>query len=426
VVSGNPEDVIMFVYNDGGSDSRVWREARTLREAGYRVTIIAVGLIGSSRSEVRHDATLTRIPVAGVLPGEREQFAEVHGRGVRGRMHWLVSYCFTFVRWTRAAVREALRVAEGATNVYWHGHDLTGLIPAVRARAVRDGALIYDSHELFMEAGAVARLPPIVRKILSAYEGSLARRVDEVVTVNASIAEELARRYSVPTPHVIMNCAPLGPRPPERLASPLRQKLNLGSRPVLLHHGNIADGRGALETVAALDHLPPESALVILGNGKLVPTLEELSRTSYSGRLFLHPAVPWDDLPRWVAAADVGVIAFAPIDRNNYYGTPNKLFDYLAAGVPVVTSDFPEMRRIVRTEGVGETCDPLAPTSIAASVRSLLERSSDEREAMRTRCRQAAERRYSWEHEALKLLDVYAGLSSIQGSARSRHAARQK
>jgi glycosyltransferase involved in cell wall biosynthesis len=406
----------MFVYNDGGSDSRVWREARTLRKAGYRVTIIAVGTIGSSRFELRRDGTLTRIPVAGVLPGGREQFAEAHGRGVRGRMHWFLSYSFAFVRWTRAAVSEALRVAEGATTVYWHGHDLTGLMPAVRARAVREGAVIYDSHELFMEAGAVARLPPILRKILGAYEGSLARRVDQVVTVNSSIAEELARRYAIPVPRVIMNCAPLGPRPPDRLASPLRHALNLGSRPVLLHHGNIADGRGVLETVAALDHLPTEIALVILGNGKLVPMLEELRRTSYSDRLFLHPAVPWDDLPRWVAAADVGVIAFAPIDRNNYYGTPNKLFDYLAAGVPVVTSDFPEMRRIVRTEGVGETCDPLEPTSIATSVRSLLERPWDERQAMRARCRQAAERRYSWEHEALELIDVYAGLARSKGS----------
>ena len=217
-----------------------------------------------------------------------------------------------------------------------------------------------------------------------------------------------------------MNCAPLGPPPRDQLTSPLRRELLLGSRPLLLHHGGIASGRGLPEIVAALDYLPPELALVILGDGELVPTLTQLRGTRYCNRLFLHPAVAWYHLSAWVTAADVGVIAFPPSPLNNYYGTPNKLFDYLAAGVPVVTSDFPEMRRIVLGERVGATCDPLAPQSIAAAVQSLLDRPWDERQAMRRRCRQAAESRYSWEHEALGLLDLYAQLLKTDGSARTQ------
>jgi glycosyltransferase involved in cell wall biosynthesis len=114
--------------------------------------------------------------------------------------------------------------------------------------------------------------------------------------------------------------------------------------------------------------------------------------------------VPIDELPSWVAGADVGVIAFQPIEANNLLATPNKLFECLAVGVPVVVSDFPEMRAIVDTWGVGATCDPRSPASIADAVRDVLAR---DRRASFTACRRAAMERYSWQRQSSRLLEAY-------------------
>ena len=143
---------------------------------------------------------------------------------------------------------------------------------------------------------------------------------------------------------------------------------------------------------------------MILGNGELVPRIQELATGRYAGRLHHHRAVPMDELPSWVAGADVGVIAFQPIERNNLLATPNKLFECLSVGVPVVVSDFPEMRRIVDEARVGAVCDPTSPESIADGVRAVL---AGDRSAWRDACRAAATGRYSWQRQSAVLLGVY-------------------
>ena len=114
--------------------------------------------------------------------------------------------------------------------------------------------------------------------------------------------------------------------------------------------------------------------------------------------------MPIEELPDWVAGADLGVIAFQPIETNNLLATPNKLFECLAVGVPVVVSDFPEMRSIVDTWRVGATCDPRDPASIAEAVRRVL---AHDRPALVTACRTAATERYSWQRQSARLLEAY-------------------
>jgi glycosyltransferase involved in cell wall biosynthesis len=165
-----------------------------------------------------------------------------------------------------------------------------------------------------------------------------------------------------------------------------------------------------------MDFLPPDVAFVVLGNGELTPDLAEQSqRPELRDRLFLHPAVPIEALPAWIAGADVGVIAFEPTDRNNVLGTPNKLFECLAAGVPMVVSDLPEMARIVRETGAGVSCDPTNPASIAAAIRSILDEPTASRAERRHRCRSAALAEYNWQHEFAKMRALYEQARARQG-----------
>jgi len=162
-----------------------------------------------------------------------------------------------------------------------------------------------------------------------------------------------------------------------------------------------------METFRALDFLHPDVALVLLGDGDLVPAIRAASEGS-AGRLFHRGAVSLDELPRWVAGADVGVIAFQAIERNNVLATPNKLFECLAVGVPVVVSDFPEMRRVVDEFGVGATCEPARPESIATAIRGVLEQN---REAWFDACRTASTTRFSWQRQSQILVDAYDALT---------------
>lgn len=413
----------MFVYNDARHDARVWREAATLRDSGRTLTVVALQSGGLSDREERAEGTLLRLagPRRGVRPGDPSPFRGLRG-GLIGHLSWLRGYARELLGWRDAAVRAALDVVPEGARVVWHGHDLTGLMPAARCASVRPGALVYDSHELFLEAGSAARLPTPARRLLAWYERRLARLADAVVTVNESIADELAVRYRIDRPTVVMNCPPLGPEPMDRLASPLRTTLGLGERLVVLHHGQLAEGRGLREAIAALALLPQTVALVALGNGELVPDLQAMAeRPGLRGRLFVHPAVTLDELPSWIAGADAGLITFLPVDRNNVYGTPNKLFECLAAGVPVIVSDFPEMRRIVNEFDVGMVADPADPASVTTAVRRLLlDVSVRDRAARRAACRAAAHSRFSWEHESRSLLGVYDRVASKRSSLRSR------
>lgn len=393
--------VAMFVYGDAVNDSRVIREADALRASGRDVLVIAHPVDGHPRIESERGWRLLRVGDPGSLrPG-----AAVPRRTPVQRARWLVRYARGLDEWATAAAEAAVEWASSRSAVTWHGHDLTGLLAASRARDRRPGGrVVYDSHELFLEAGAVAHLPRPARALVARLERRHARRADAVITVNPGIADELARRYDIATPAVVMNCPVVDPVAPDRDASPLRRQLELGNRPVLLHHGGLAGGRGIEQTIDALDSLPSEVALVILGNGELVPHIAQMAEGRFLGRLLHHPAVPVDDLPSWVAGADAGVIAFQPIERNNVLATPNKLFECLAVGVPVVVSDFPEMRRIVDESGVGAVCDPTRPESIADAVRTVLD---GDRSAWRDTCRLAATERYSWQRQSLVLVGVY-------------------
>jgi glycosyltransferase involved in cell wall biosynthesis len=162
--------------------------------------------------------------------------------------------------------------------------------------------------------------------------------------------------------------------------------------------------------------------LVFLGSGDLREALEELAeRLGSSERVHFMPPVPPADLLDWIAPADVAAMPILPTSLNNRLSTPNKLFESLAAGVPVVTPDLPARRPIVLGDPagpLGELCDSTDPASIARAIRAVLERSPEEREALRARCLAAARERWNWEIEGAKLVRLYAELEAeIAGGA---------
>ena len=395
--------VAMIVYGEVEHDSRIRRATTALIAAGFDVSIGCLSPSGNEDAREIDGARLFPVAVgrSPTLPGGDSPFrtgsTTSEGSTRVSQLRWLRAYGSALRTW-RARLIERMAPAD-----LWMGHDLFGVWAAAGLQSRSGGRLVYDSHELFLEAGSAARLPGPARALLARMEGGLARRADAVITVNELIADELHARYGV-RPVVVLN-VPGAWRTPS--LDPFRATLGLDGKAVILYHGALSPGRGIEQLVEVARTLPPDRVVVVLGDGPLFAPLVAQSRTpELAGRLVIHPAVPIAALPDWVGSADVGVVAFQATTRNNVLGTPNKLFDYLVAGVPVVVSDFPEMRTIVERVGGGQTCDPSDPRSISIAIDRILSRPTDEQRADRQRLARDAGEQFAWSIQAARLVDT--------------------
>jgi glycosyltransferase involved in cell wall biosynthesis len=214
---------------------------------------------------------------------------------------------------------------------------------------------------------------------------------------------------------VVHNCAPRWD-PPALPPTLLRDLFEIPAEaPIALYHGGFSRHRGMEELAQATLQPGMERVHVVyLGYGSLREELLAMAGdATYGGRLHVADKVSPDELLPWVASADVGVMPIQASTLNHLLSTPNKLFESLAAGLPVVASDFPEMHRIVADDPagpLGELCRPDDPADIARAILAIVDQPPATRSALRARCLGAAHERWNWEHEVAGLLDLYREL----------------
>jgi len=247
--------------------------------------------------------------------------------------------------------------------------------------------------------------------VLQAYERRLTQRAEALVTVNEGYLEILERRLRPKRSIIVRNCPPRW-QPTRGRASPLRAlPLLTEATPLMLYHGIFGAGRGVEQMAQALLCEGLESThAVALGFGDRTQLDEWAAQSRFGGRLHVVEAVPPHELIEWVSGADVDVVALQQTTLNHYLCTPNKLWESIAAGVPVIVSDFPVMRKIVMEDPdgpLGAVCDPADVASIADAARSILTMSPEERADLRSRCRKAATERWNWETESSRLVELY-------------------
>jgi glycosyltransferase involved in cell wall biosynthesis len=468
--------VVMFVYNDATHDSRVLREAASLAAAGEDVTLMAIqrSAVGELPEHERGDGfEIVRVAVphdwwtwwgrlvnpkpyrdrAGKRWHKSTRFKnhDVPGalRGLRGMIAngsllavrslwlsiarfrayptgdgeadkaawppetvtWLVSWRWSILGWAKVAA-----AAAPLAEVY-HGHDLMGLAAARAAARRNHGRVVYDSHEIYVESGRAAIQPVPVKRLLRWLEWRWSRGIAALVSVNDGYADVLARRLRPPMTVVIHNCPPRW-EPPAEPRDRLRETAGIGpDSPIVLFHGAFSAHRGLGELAAAMLEPGLEAAhLVYLGYGSQRSEVEALvAEPRFGGRLHRLEAVAPDSLLEWITTAHVDAIPYQRSTLNHYLCTPNKLFESLAAGVPVIVSDFPAMRGIALDDPagpLGAICDPDDKSSIAAAIRSLLELDPESRADLRRRCLLAAHERWNWETESTRLLELYRALGT--------------
>jgi glycosyltransferase involved in cell wall biosynthesis len=411
--SGRPR-IGMALFGDLTFDSRVRREAATLASEGYTIRLVCLEGAESAPDLPTGVEVLQRRPTAtGALPGIANPYLGRAGsRALRlaRRLWWPVDYARNLRAWGALAVEAA-----GPVDA-WHVHDFPGLV-AIATRVSRDVPIVYDSHEIFLDAGTARQLPGPARTFLRAYERQLVRRVAGVVTVNDSLARVLEHRYRPRRTVVVHNC-PSRWAPADAEPGLLRTAAGIpGDAPVVLYHGTVGPDRGIEELLEALLEPGLERVhFVVLGPGERRDVYAALAvGDRFGGRAHILEAVPPDELLSWVAGANVGAVLIQPTTLNHYLSTPNKLFECLAAGVPVVASDFPTMRRVVLGDPagpLGTVVNPADTAAVAAALRSILDLDPGSEAELRARCRNAAWDRWNWEVESARLVAFYDELLS--------------
>lgn len=285
-----------------------------------------------------------------------------------------------------------------------HVHDANTLLPGVRVSRTAGVPLVYDSHELWRHRNKKGARP-LGRLSDMVVESVGIRHASAVITVSPGLVDWLRRRYGLAADrvHLLRNT-------PSRVrhshAPDLRQLAGLTSEDkILLYTGRITTGRGVEESIDALVDLPDSVHLIMLGYGEpnYVETL--LRRAALEGlahRVHLVGPVPHEQVSATASQADVAVVAVVPTCLSYRHCLPNKLFESIQAGLPIVASDLPDVSDLLLEYGIGETFS----LDDRGSMHRALVKALEDPETVKANVASAA-RQLCWEVESARLLEVY-------------------
>jgi glycosyltransferase involved in cell wall biosynthesis len=280
-------------------------------------------------------------------------------------------------------------------------NDLDTLLPNYLVSKWRKKPLVYDSHEYFCgELSVVSK--PISYKVWHGIERRIFPKLKTVITVSQSIVDQYEKEYGV-RPYLVRNIPPAATTP----VTATRKELGMPEdKTVLLLQGaGINEGRGGEEIVQAMQYLP-DCHLFIVGNGTILPLLKKMSvDMNLQDRITFVPRQTPENLFNYTSLADIGLAIDTDQSANLRFSLPNKIFDYIKAGLPMVVSNLVERARIVKQYKVGTIAEAVTPEAIATAVKELSDpqRLAECRENSKT-----AAKELTWENEEKTLEQVYA------------------
>jgi len=382
MVVGNP-----FTY-----DARVNKEARSLSKSGYRVVVYGVSSPSSSPQENVGEILVKRPNIKG--------YSLFRLNVLRAPFDFFSSL---------------LKLIREKADVY-HANDMDTLFICFLASRFNRSKLVYDSHELFLEMQEFELSQVWWKKMMGKFlipvwrtiERLCARRADYIFTVNDSIKHILSNRFRVKKIETLFNC------PSFQKVKKGREFHQVFSLPknarVVLYQGGMMWKRGLKQLVDSIEFLPRDVYMVFMGGGgDRSALIRYASSKPYRERIKFHDPVSLESLLNYTASADLGVVPLLNVSLNNYYGLPNKLFEYIMAGVPVAASDFPEVKKVVVRGKVGDVFNAEDPKSITTAIKRILGDIAL-REKMRRNALELARTKYNWEIEEKKLIKVYKEL----------------
>ncbi len=276
------------------------------------------------------------------------------------------------------------------------------VVPAVLIRQLfNPSRLIYDAHEFFPGLG-VYQKRPLKRDFWLWFERKIAPFLDTLITVSEPIAERYRAHYSYLKQIAIIRNVPNfhEPKTPE----PPEYQLQL-PRPVVLFHGYFMPHRG-LENLIRAIALTDNVTLLLVGEGMLKFALRKLVRKlKLDQRVIFRPFVPNRLIVDFASQADIAATLLEPVSENHKFALPNKFFEYIMSGVPVLAGNTPTMVDYISRFDVGLTVNSENSQDIADGINVMLS-DSQRLQRWKENCRKAA-KELCWENESRELLQIY-------------------
>ena len=364
-----------LTHTDIEFDSRILKEMGALVAAGYSVSGIGVVLDeGAQKADVPFEADITALNL-------RSRKLIFLPRTLRHVVTLFELACKMLPR----AVRERPDVI--------HCHDTLVLPLGCIVKCLTGAKLVYDAHELESNRNGLTKLQGALT--LRA-EKILWRFVDALIVVSPSIECWYHENIGIKPTAVILN-SPLFLGEHKQEADYLRKKFSIsGESKVFIYVGILGHGRGIDLLVEAFKDPQITSHVVFLGYGELSEELKRLA--GLYPNMHVHDAVPHSQVVSVVQSSDFGLCLVQNVSLSDYFCLPNKLFEYCFAGIPVLASDFPDIRALLTEYGVGECCK-LSGRNVRDAILRL--------ERLQSRFTFGNLAPLSWQAQEQKLMDLY-------------------
>ncbi len=279
---------------------------------------------------------------------------------------------------------------------YVNAHSVETLPLACFFKWFKGSKLVYEPHEL----EAVKDPSPLLRKVYSRVERWLIGQADAVLVVSGGIQEWYQKEYGLPKVFLAHN-VPEKPFDPNQQVTSYRDRFNIPKDELVFVFQGALIGARNLELYLRAFADSPKHHLVFMGNG----FMEETIQPYVENHANIHHMgfVPVSDILAHSHTADVGLCLIEQKNLSYYYSAPNKLFEYLTAGVPVVASNFPGMEKVVADNGVGWNLDPHQDQDFITWLKQI---TPEEIQTKRNQLEKVAST-FSWAHEKKQIEELY-------------------
>lgn len=359
--------VIVAVSNDLVADRRVDKECTTLHNHGYDVLLM--GCYKKGRPEIKRPY---------------------------GTFRFGLLFTHKFAFYAELNIRLFFQLLKREKDLILCND--TDILPAcyLASKAGRT-PLVFDAHELFPEVPEVVSRP-FVRMFWRKIEDIFFPRLKYCYTVCQSIAKYYNYLYGTDM-KVVRNIPSYKDVPEKTCHAPI----DTGGRHLLLYQGAVNKGRGVDWLIKAMPLLD-DCILYICGDGDLLDEMKRLAKdTGGNDRVIFTGRIPAAELDYYTMQAEVGFVLLDNIGLSYYYSLPNRIFDYMRFGVPVIATDFPEISAIVKKHNTGLLTRDHSPQHLAALIREI----TDTKTTLfdKDKIRQTA-KDFTWENEEAVILDT--------------------
>ncbi len=248
-------------------------------------------------------------------------------------------------------------------------NDLDTLLPNYLVSKIKRIPLVYDSHEIFCEVPEL-QANSSKKRIWEKLEGWIVPKLKHCITVNQSIATYFTNKYKVPFIFIrnIPNYTPL-----QNLKSRNDLNLSINKKIIILQGAGINVQRGAEELVEAFQYLNENYLLLIIGSGDVIQQLKRnTNNLKLQNKVSFIDKIPASELRHYTVNADLGVTIDKDSNMNYNFSLPNKVFDYMHAGIPILATKLPEIQNIIDTYNIGTFIENHQPQHIAKQIEDFL------------------------------------------------------